>query len=86
MLKLEQIDKVYRTDEVETMALNHVDINIDEGEFVAVMGPSGCGKSTTMNMIAGMLDPSEGAIRFDGREMPAKTSPRTLLASPSSTT
>ena len=64
MLKLEQIDKVYRTDEVETTALNRVDVNIDEGEFVAVMGPSGCGKSTLLNII-GMLDsPDDGDYFF----------------------
>lgn len=69
MLKLEQIDKVYRTDEVETTALNHVDINIDEGEFVAVMGPSGCGKSTLLNII-GMLDsPDDGNYFFKGENI-----------------
>ena len=50
-------------------ALADMNLTIGTGEFVALLGPSGCGKSTTMNMIAGMLDPSEGAIRFDGREM-----------------
>lgn len=64
MLKLNNLSKVYRTDEVETVALNAVNIAIEQGEFVAVMGPSGCGKSTLLNVI-GMLDrPSEGEYRF----------------------
>jgi putative ABC transport system ATP-binding protein len=64
MLKLHNLSKVYRTDEVETVALNSVNIEIDSGEFVAIMGPSGCGKSTLLNII-GMLDsPSEGNYFF----------------------
>jgi len=64
MLKLHNLSKIYRTDEVETVALNSVNIEIDAGEFVAIMGPSGCGKSTLLNII-GMLDsPSEGAYVF----------------------
>ena len=64
MLKLHNLSKVYRTDEVETVALNSVNIEIEAGEFVAIMGPSGCGKSTLLNII-GMLDsPSEGDYFF----------------------
>jgi putative ABC transport system ATP-binding protein len=64
MLKLHDLYKVYRTDEVETVALDGVNLEIDQGEFVAVMGPSGCGKSTLLNVI-GMLDnPTGGAYRF----------------------
>ena len=64
MLKLHNLSKVYRTDEVETVALNNVNIEIDAGEFVAIMGPSGCGKSTLLNII-GMLDsPSSGSYQF----------------------
>ncbi len=64
MLKLHNLSKVYRTDEVETAALNNVNIEIEAGEFVAIMGPSGCGKSTLLNII-GMLDsPSDGDYFF----------------------
>jgi putative ABC transport system ATP-binding protein len=55
MLKLHDLFKVYRTDEVETVALNGVNFEVDQGDFVAVMGPSGCGKSTLLNIV-GMLD------------------------------
>ena len=64
MLQLKDLTKSYRTEEVETIALNKVDINIKKGEFVAIMGPSGCGKSTLLNII-GMLDtPTEGHYYF----------------------
>ncbi len=64
MIKTTDLTRVFRTDEVETTALNKVSINIDEGEFVAVMGPSGCGKSTLLNIL-GLLDtPTAGAVQF----------------------
>jgi putative ABC transport system ATP-binding protein len=64
MLKLHNLYKVYRTDEVETVALNGVNLEIEQGDFLAIMGPSGCGKSTLLNVI-GMLDnPSEGEYWF----------------------
>ncbi len=64
LIKMKDITKVYQTDEVETTALNKVNIEIKKGEFVAVMGPSGCGKSTLLNII-GMLDnPSTGNFFF----------------------
>ena len=64
MLKLHNLYKVYRTDEVETVALNGVNLEIAQGDFVAIMGPSGCGKSTLLNVI-GMLDnPSDGQYWF----------------------
>lgn len=69
MLTLNNLSKVYRTDEVETTALDAVHIDIKAGEFVAIMGPSGCGKSTLLNII-GMLDtPSEGSYLFKDEEI-----------------
>ncbi len=69
MLKLHNLSKVYRTDEVETVALNEVNIEIEKGEFVAIMGPSGCGKSTLLNII-GMLDtPASGQYHFGNQEI-----------------
>ena len=68
-LKTENLRKVFTTDVVETHALNGVDINIHDGEFVAIMGPSGCGKSTLLNIL-GMLDtPTAGTYWLDGREV-----------------
>ncbi len=64
MLKLHDLYKVYRTDDVETVALSGVNLEINQGDFIAVMGPSGCGKSTLLNII-GMLDsPSDGSYCF----------------------
>ena len=66
MIKTVNLTKVYRTDEVETTALNGVNIDIKEGEFVSVMGPSGCGKSTLLNVL-GMIDnPTTGEYLFNG--------------------
>ncbi len=67
MIELIDIQKVYRTSTVETVALEEVNIDIKRGEFVSVMGPSGCGKSTLLN-IAGLLDlPTKGRVLIDGR-------------------
>jgi putative ABC transport system ATP-binding protein len=69
MIKLENLTKVYRTDEIESTALNQVSFEIEKGEFVSVMGPSGCGKSTLLNII-GMLDkPESGSYQFQGTEV-----------------
>jgi putative ABC transport system ATP-binding protein len=66
MLKLEAVEKVYRTDRIETVALANVNLEVKAGEFVAVMGPSGCGKSTLLNLM-GLLDaPSKGRVVLDG--------------------
>jgi putative ABC transport system ATP-binding protein len=73
MLQMRQLSRVYRTDSVETTALDAIDLDIHEGEFVAVMGPSGCGKSTLLNLI-GMLDsPSSGSYVFNGQEVAGLT-------------
>jgi putative ABC transport system ATP-binding protein len=69
MIKIENLSKTFRTEEVETTALNNIQLEIKRGEFVAIMGPSGCGKSTLLN-IMGMLDsPSEGKYYFDNQEV-----------------
>jgi len=69
MIRTNKSFKVSRTDEVQTTALNAVDVSIAEGEFVAVMGPSGCGKSTLLNVL-GMIDsPSSGEYFFNGEEI-----------------
>ena len=66
MIKLQNINKIYRTSEIETLALENVNMEIARGEFVSVMGPSGCGKSTLLNII-GLLDaPTEGTVEIDG--------------------
>ena len=66
IIRLEKIGKVFRTSEIETIALENVNIGIDRGEFVAVMGPSGCGKSTLLNII-GLLDqPTTGTVTIGG--------------------
>jgi len=64
MIQLRNIEKVYKTDTVETMALHRINLDIDKGEFLSVMGPSGCGKSTLLN-IMGLLDaPSKGEVKI----------------------
>jgi putative ABC transport system ATP-binding protein len=69
LIRLDNLSKVYRTDSVETTALNQINVDVKVGEFVAVMGPSGCGKSTLLNII-GMLDnPSDGAYYFLGEDV-----------------
>jgi len=69
MIRTNNLKKIYRTEEVETTALDNVNIEINEGEFVSIMGPSGCGKSTLMNIL-GMLDnPTEGEYNFLGTEV-----------------
>jgi putative ABC transport system ATP-binding protein len=66
MIRLNGIEKVYRTDRIETVALADVNIDVGEGEFISVMGPSGCGKSTLLNLI-GLLDaPTKGTVQING--------------------
>ncbi len=69
MIQIQNLKKSFRTEEVETLALNKVNLKVEEGEFTAIMGPSGCGKSTLLNII-GMLDnPTEGSYQFAGHEV-----------------
>jgi len=66
MIRLEHVEKVYRTDRIETVALTNLSLDVAAGEFVSVMGPSGCGKSTLLNII-GLLDaPTGGTVQIDG--------------------
>ena len=64
MIKTTDLTKLYRTDEVETTALDKVSLEINEGEFVAIMGPSGCGKSTLLNILGLLDNPTSGSMRF----------------------
>jgi len=69
MIKIENLKKTFRTEDVETLALNNINLNIKTGEFIAIMGPSGCGKSTLLNII-GMLDnPTNGVYLFNETEV-----------------
>ena len=69
LIDVKNLQKKYRTDEIETTALNSINVGIEEGEFVAIMGPSGCGKSTFLNVL-GLLDtPDGGTYTFNGQEM-----------------
>lgn len=69
MIRTENLTKIYRTEEVETTALNNVNLHIQKGEFVSIMGPSGCGKSTLLNILGLLDDISKGSYLFDGQEM-----------------
>ena len=80
MLKVENLRKVFRTEEIETIALNGVSFDVDEGEFVAVMGPSGCGKSTLLNILGLLDNPTSGSYTLLGQEVSAfREKDRTLF-------
>ncbi|MEI3052358.1 MAG: ABC transporter ATP-binding protein [Prevotella sp.] len=69
MIRTENLTRIFRTEEVETIALNGVNIEVEDGEFIAIMGPSGCGKSTLLNIL-GLLDsPTEGKYWLDNEEV-----------------
>jgi putative ABC transport system ATP-binding protein len=69
MIKITELQKTYRTEEVETIALNKLTFEVKEGEFVSVMGPSGCGKSTLLNILGLLDDPDAGSFIFNGIEV-----------------
>lgn len=69
MIKTVDLVKIFRTDEVETTALNKVNLEVEKGDFVAVMGPSGCGKSTLLNILGLLDNPSSGDLYFEGTEL-----------------
>ena len=69
MIRIEHLSKVFRTEEVETTALNDVSLHVKQGEFVPIMGPSGCGKSTLLNIIGLLDNPTSGNYYFNGQEV-----------------
>ncbi len=69
MIKTVDLTKIFRTEEIETSALNQVNLHVKKGEFVAIMGPSGCGKSTLLNIVGLLDNPSDGQYYFDGQEV-----------------
>ena len=69
MIKTEHLSKIFRTEEVETKALNDVNLHVEKGEFAAIMGTSGCGKSTLLNIIGLLDNPSEGTYLFNGEKV-----------------
>jgi putative ABC transport system ATP-binding protein len=80
MIKTNDLTKIFRTEEVETTALNKVTLNVKEGEYVAVMGPSGCGKSTLLNILGLLDNPTSGSYIFNGTEVAAlKERDRTIF-------
>ncbi len=69
MIKTNELTKVFRTEEVETTALNKISLHVKEGEYLAVMGPSGCGKSTLLNILGLLDNPTSGSYIFNGTEV-----------------
>jgi putative ABC transport system ATP-binding protein len=76
MIRLQNIEKVYRTDTVETLAINGISLDIARGEFLSIMGPSGCGKSTLLNIIGLLDEPSKGLIQIDNQDTSHFTDPQ----------
>jgi putative ABC transport system ATP-binding protein len=71
MIRMENVEKVYRTERVETLALQSINLTVAEGEFISIMGPSGCGKSTLLNLMGLLDEPSRGKLAVDGDEIRA---------------
>ena len=69
MIRLQNIEKVYRTDTVETLAINCINLTIAKGEFLSIMGPSGCGKSTLLNIMGLLDEPSKGSISINDQDV-----------------
>ncbi len=69
MIKITDLEKIYLTEDIETVALNKLSLEVKEGEFVAIMGPSGCGKSTLLNILGLLDDPDAGSFLFNGTEI-----------------
>lgn len=76
MIRLQNIEKVYRTDTVETLAINGINLDIAKGEFLSVMGPSGCGKSTLLNIMGLLDEPSKGQIRIADQDISKFSDPQ----------
>ncbi|QES89091.1 ABC transporter ATP-binding protein [Rhizosphaericola mali] len=69
MITIKNLNKIYRTEEIETTALNDISVEVKDGEFVAIMGPSGCGKSTLLNILGLLDNPDSGSFLFNGQEI-----------------
>lgn len=69
MIEIKNLSKIFRTEDIETVALDGVSMNVKEGEFIAIMGPSGCGKSTLLNLLGLLDNPTEGTYLLDGQEV-----------------
>lgn len=69
MLEIKKLSKLFRSEEIETVALNEIDMHVKEGEFIAIMGPSGCGKSTLLNIIGLLDNPTSGQYFLAGEEV-----------------